>query len=100
MARFVPPPGIVKINDNTIHPNMWPIGHLYEHIASGTRFRFISAGASRGNPSFGISAVQGILCSTGYKDTQRYHFAFPASGAVVTHSDKNQLVQHLIKALR
>lgn len=99
MSRFVPPNGITKVTDAPSVPCLWPIGHAFFHEASNTFFRFISYGSTRGNPSFGISTSKGILCSTGYRDTQAYHFAWPPTGAVVSGPDKGALVARLVKAL-
>jgi hypothetical protein len=92
MVKFVIPPSCEKVAKPypKLNGDIWPLGWLFRHRASGLYFRFIPSGG-RWDGSFNISTEHGMFHGAGFAKSYEI--------TPVNHTDKNILVTKLNKYL-
>lgn len=92
MTKFILPATIVKAPTNTILPaHMWPIGTLYQHVATGIYFRFVKLGG-RWDTEYGISSDRGLYTMSGLVNSQK-------EGKIIARPDKNIICDMFVKTI-
>ena len=96
MSKFIIPAGVVKINGMLKLPNIFPIGHLFQHVESGIYFRFAERGG-RWNKEYMITTDRGFFVKDGFAlriNDDRI------SRLIYSGPDKNKLVERFMEHIK